>query len=162
MVIVIIAVLTGVAAFSINSTDARRINGEVAELRIKLNHLMTQALIHQQDFKWLYDPEQKRCLIYQMGDNGEWRAIANQQGYGCTFNVVENIDLAYFGYNNKSNVRPDLSAKNHETDKLSPTLYFFSSAEYTPFEMKLTGRDNTGFKLTGDGINDIIMKPISP
>lgn len=159
IVIVIIAVLSGIAVFSISSTESRRLNAEAVKLMITLNHLMDQALMQQQNMKWVYGPDSKQCEVYRMLDSGEWQLTANQKRYSCFSRHIHNFTLEYPIAEANEQVIEN-SDKDENQDKQA--LVFFTSAEYTPFEITIEGRENTSYSLKGDGLNPVIMESLTP
>lgn len=149
--LVIISVMAGTAAYVLNGTEQHRLKAEASDLATLLNHLADRALMKQQTLGWQYNAQPNRCRILQFGRDGEWRStdIGKRP---CTFNTVAQLEATYPG---------SVAAHSHQDDDI-PDLVFYPSGEYAPFTLELRSRADLGLRLTGDGINTIVLEPVTP
>lgn len=169
VVMVIIGILAAVTALSLGSTGSRQLAGQATELRIHFNHLVDQALVQGQELQWRYWPESGRCQTYQFDDTGTWQPLPARDAQDCPLDAIETLTLTYPGLPPETDVLAEYAthashddnrseskgrAEGRQEDNHYQSLYFFSSGEYTAFDLTL---EHAGQRvmLTGDGFNDI-------
>lgn len=147
VVLVIVTVMVGAAAYALNGTEQHRLKGEASNLMNLLNHLADQSLMKQQTLGWQYDPEVSRCRVLYLDRDQEWRTSDIGKRI-CTLKTAASVSLGYSELGTMSDSETEM-----------PDLIFYSSGEYVPFSLSLQSRSGRQLQLAGDGINTIALEP---
>lgn len=150
VVVVVVGILVSVTVPSLGGAGSRAMAGQAAQLRLNFNYLLDSATLRNETLQWRYWPDEKRCQTFQQNLAGEWQARDTHSGQECQLNGIETLTLTF----------PDQPrGDSNQTDYQA--LYFFSSGEYTAFELRLENQ-HQHIALRGDGLNDIVLAAPKP
>jgi general secretion pathway protein H len=146
VVVTIMGIIIGVAAYAVGGTGSRQVQSEANQLAFVLNHLADQALMKQQTLRWVYDEKTRRCETEILNAEQKWEPLAEKRPYHCDFKGINRLLLHY---------EEHLTTQGKDLPKSAKTLYFLSSGDYTPFSLTVNSAQQVGLQLMGDGLNSI-------
>lgn len=150
IVVVIVAVLIGVATLSLGAATQRNLHAEADRLRLVLQHCADSALFNQQTLGWFQDKKTNRYQVRVLDNNQGWLGIDNN--LFTSHALPDNIILSI-----KNPLPPTITAQEETTgiQQKTPQLAFFSSGEYLPFTLILQNNQSNAWMITGDGLGNI-------
>jgi len=158
VVITIIAILVGVTVISFGAADQRRLGAEASRLKLAFNQAADAAMMKQITLGWFYQEEQKEYRFEQLNETGQWTKPGDTIFQNYTINAP--IELAV---EEPIQLRKETKVLLRELEeKEKPFLLFFSSGEYTPFDILLSDSKRNPVQIKGDGFGQIHSAFIKP
>ena len=134
---VAIGVLVSAATLAVGLSDNRRFYSDTQRLQIVLQQAADAALLQQREFGWLLENGQYR--IVQLAEGGLWQETAQRLFQGHTLPAEQSLQL---------------KSDHSGTDANQPKIVFYSSGEYSPFQLSLKQGDQI-LTISGDGLSGI-------
>lgn len=145
IVLFVIALVAGLAVHHVVGIETRWLRGEAAMLRLRLNHAGDQALISHEPIAWFYDDAGTSYRFMVRSGDGTWRETA-QRG------------LSKHHLDHPLKLHLERAGNPVNTDDRTPALVFYPGGEYTPFTLVLGTEKHGGHRLSGDGLNGIVLE----
>lgn len=137
VVIVAISILAGAATLTIGLPDNRRFYGDTQRLKTVLQQAANTALLQQKVLGLKLD--NGHYQIVEFTSPGHWQTSSNPLFKTRQLPKEESINL---------------TTALASIDSRHPRIVFYSSGEYSPFQLQLQ-RDDQILTISGDGLNDI-------
>lgn len=163
VVITIVGILVGVTVLSFGATDQRRLSAEASRLKLAFEQAADAALMKQITLGWFYREEENQYRFEQLNDAGQWIKPGDTvfQSYAIDGPIELSIHQSIEN-SSEAPVQQRIQTKEFlrefEEDE-KPQLLFFSSGEYTPFEILISdtkrSRVHIHVHIKGDGFGKI-------
>ena len=151
VVITIIGILVGVTVISFGAADQRRLSAEASRLRLAFDQAADAAMMKQITLGWFYREEENQYHFEQLSDNHQW--IKSDDTIFQDYAINDPIELSIEEPIQFRTQTKNLLRKSEEKEK--PLLLFFSSGEYTPFEILLSDNKRSPIQIKGDGFDQV-------
>ncbi len=158
VVITIIGILVGVTVISFGAADQRRLTAEASRLKLAFNQAADAAMMKQITLGWFYQEEQKQYRFEQLNEAGLWLKPEGTvfQNYAIDGPIELTIEEPI-------QLRKETKVLLRELEKKEkPLLLFFSSGEYTPFDILLSDTKRNPVQIKGDGFGQIYSALTKP
>ena len=151
IVITIIGILAGVVTLSFGALEQRRLAAEADRLNLALNQAIDASLMQQETIAWFYNEKQNHYKFQLLDRENNWVPLNQALFSSYQIQAPSSIIIDYSDSNKKV---LNYDNKTNE-DTVIPDIIFFSSGEYSPFEITLINKTHTPIRLSGDGFNAI-------
>lgn len=129
VVLIVVGLLAALAVISIGDGGRQReLENEVRELYLLMQTASEQAVLNNQELGLLIEEDRYQFVVYD-DENGDWERKGDR--LFSARQLPEWMTVTEFIENNL----PRLSSNE---DRLRPDVVFFSSGEFTPFELEFT------------------------
>ena len=137
VVMVAIGVLVSAATLAVGLSDNRRFYSDTQRLQIVLQQAAEAALLQQRELGWQLERGQYR--IVQLAEEGRWKDSSQRLFQSHALPAEQSLQL---------------KSDHSGVDANQPKIVFYSSGEYSPFQLSLQQGDQI-LTISGDGLGDI-------